>query len=454
MAYQALRSFESMSELNCYVATFNCGRSLLDIDHFAASFFDGIKSQLPPDLVVLALEEIAPIAYSFLAGDWLDPYMRRFFESVNDAASLKFDDDVTYDNVVAKTLGMTGILVLARPEIHDQIKWVKTAGTGVGDFGGMIGLGNKGSAAARLGLQVGTEDEELELTFVAAHLAPMEWECERRNEDWRSICEGTVFEETASAKQKKERAGATASTFESQPLLNSERDHELHEPHEPQGIFSPTSHLFFAGDLNYRTSDKAPGPEDYKTWPQPVGSVSDVYHYSHSLENDQLKREQSKGKTLNNLAEADIAFPPTYKYSNAAQKQAIRAPNTEVRGTDGQTWLWAKHRVPSWCDRVLYLAAAPPTVHSYTALPVQPTSDHRPVVLSFSIPWKPLDVNAKSPVPIRKDWREARATARRYEYMIGIAAYLGLTWEGEAMLFGTIAGLVGGYLVLKAVIGT
>ena len=82
---------ESMSNLNCYVATFNCGRSLLDVDHFAASFFDGIKSQLPPDLVVLALEEIAPIAYSFLGGEWLDPYFARFFTSVNDAASLKFD---------------------------------------------------------------------------------------------------------------------------------------------------------------------------------------------------------------------------------------------------------------------------------------------------------------------------------------------------------------------------
>jgi hypothetical protein len=76
------------------------------------------------------------------------------------------------------------------------------------------------------------------------------------------------------------------------------------------------------------------------------------------------------------------------------------------------------------------------------------------VVLSFSIPRKPLNVNIKPPFPIRKDWREARATARRYEYLIGLAAYLGLTWEGEALLAGTFIGLVGGYMVLRAMIET
>ena len=440
-----------MSDLNCYIATFNCGRTLVDIDHFAASFFAGLKTNLPPDLVVLALEEIAPIAYSFLGGSWMVPYFTRFVEAVNTAASLRFEEGVTYENVTAKALGMTGILVLARPEIYEQIRWIKTAGIGVGDHSGIVGLGNKGSAACRLGLGVdgGHDEEEVVLAFVAAHLAPMEWECERRNKDWKDICEGTVFERDETISRNRRRQDG--SEVEIEPLLNEEGGNGSAEP---QGIFSPTSHLFFAGDLNYRTSDTGPGPKDYETWPQPVESVSDIHHYSHLIEKDQLKREQSKGNTLHNLAESEITFPPTYKYSDAASKQAARAPNTEVTGIEGQTWLWAKHRVPSWCDRILYLAAAPPTVHSYTALPVQPTSDHRPVVLSFSIPRKPLNVNVKTPFPIRKDWSEARATARRYEYLIGIAAYLGLTWEGEALLAGTFIGLVGGYMVLRAMIET
>ena len=440
-----------MSDLNCYIATFNCGRTLVDIDHFAASFFDGLKTNLPPDLVVLALEEIAPIAYSFLGGSWMVPYFTRFVEAVNTAASLRFEDGVTYENVTAKALGMTGILVLARPEVYEQIRWIKTAGVGVGNFAEIVGLGNKGAAACRLGLGLGggSAEDEVVLTFVAAHLAPMEWDYIRRNEDWKAICEGTVFEGDENMARNRRRLDGTDTEIE--PLLNAEGGSGSDEP---QGIFSPTSHLLFAGDLNYRTSDIEPGPTDYENWPQLVESVSDIYHYSHLLQKDQLNREKSKGNTLNNLAEAEITFPPTYKYSDAAQKQAAQAPNIEVTGTKGQTWLWAKHRVPSWCDRILYLAAAPPTVHSYTALPVQPTCDHRPVVLSFSIPRKPLNVNVKTPFPIRKDWREARATARRSEYLIGIAAYLGLTWEGEALLAGTFVGLVGGYIALRAMIAT
>lgn len=440
-----------MAELNCYVATFNCGRTLVDVDHFAASFFDGLKTSLPPDLVVLALEEIAPIAYSFLGGDWLQPYFARFFEAVNGAAALKFENEVTYDNVIAKSLGMTGILVLARPETHEQIRWIKTAGVGVGDFAGVEHLGNKGSAAARLGLRVGDGEDEMEVTFVAAHLAPMEWDWERRNADWRAICEGTVLERDEPKEAGKRRLDRPSSEYESEPLLTSGNESASTEP---KGIFSSTSHLFFAGDLNYRTSDRRPEPNEHETWPQHADSVSDIHHYSHLLRKDQLRRELNKNNTLNNLSESEITFPPTYKYSDAAMKQAARAPNMEVTGTEGQTWLWAKHRVPSWCDRILYLSAAPPTVHTYTALPVQPTSDHRPVVLSFSIPRKPLNANVKPPFPLRKDWKEARATARRYEYMMGLAAYLSWTWEGEAVLAGTIAGLFGGYLVLRAMIGT
>jgi hypothetical protein len=440
-----------MTDLNCYVTTFNCGRTLVDVDHFAVSFFDGLQSNLPPDLVVLALEEIAPIAYSFLGGTWLVPYFARFIEAVNAAASLRFEGGVKYENVAAKALGMTGILVVARPEVYEQIRWVKTAGVGVGDHSGIVGLGNKGSAAARMGIRIGNEQDEMIVTFVAAHLAPMEWDWERRNEDWKAICEGTVFERYEVDGQGRKLPEGAHPEFEAEPLLSSEGSSGSDEP---QGIFSPNSYLIFAGDLNYRTSDKGPGPKDYENWPQPVESVSDIHHYSHLLAKDQLKREQRKGKTLNDLAESEINFPPTYKYSDVAQKQAARAPNTEITGTEGQTWLWAKHRVPSWCDRILYLAATSPTVHSYTALPVQPTSDHRPVVLSFSIPREPLDLNVKPPFPLRKDWKEARATARRYEYLIGVAAYLGLTWEGEALLAGTIAGLVGGYLVLRAMIET
>ena len=92
-------------------------------------------------------------------------------------------------------------------------------------------------------------------------------------------------------------------------------------------------------------------------------------------------------------------------------------------------------------------------MHGYDVLPIQPTSDHRPVALSCSVPDGPVDASARAPFEVRKDSREARAAARRYEFVVGLAAYLGWTWEGEALLLGTIVGLGGGYLVLRALIG-
>ena len=166
------------------------------------------------------------------------------------------------------------------------------------------------------------------------------------------------------------------------------------------------------------------------------------------------------------LDEAPIEFPPTYKYSSAAQKHVASATvssarrladgrvnnTTYLKPPDEEVWLWAQHRTPSWCDRILYLASAPPSVHEYTALPVQRTSDHRPVALSFSTPATPFSADVSIPFQIRKNWKERRATARRYEVVVGIASYLALTWEGEALLAAIVIGTLGSYLVLRALV--
>ncbi|KAK3715160.1 hypothetical protein LTR37_007370 [Vermiconidia calcicola] len=434
-----------MADLNCYITTFNCGRSLIDVDYFAANLFNGLQTNLPPDLVVLSLQEIAPIGYSFLGGSMLTPYLTRFTRAVNLAAALR-TDDFEYKSVAVGNLGMTAIMVFATADVAQRIRWIETAGVGVG----LLEMGNKAAIAVRLGLGCGSEseDDEVAMTVVAAHLAPFEGNCERRNLDWKSVCEGLVFESS------RDRRRLEDGESEAEPLLSAR---EGNTSGDSRSLFEAVSHVLVAGDLNYRAADIAPQPDDHKNWPQPVESASDLHHYSHLLKQDQLNREIKIKKTLHNLAEPLIDFPPTYKYSKAAQAEAALRRTTTAVKDEGRAWLWAKHRVPSWCDRVLYLAAAPPTVQSYTALPVQPTSDHRPVSLAFSIPLKPLDLSSadvKAPFPVRKDWKEARATARNYELIVGLAAYLSLTWEGEALLAGTIVGILGGYLALRAMIGT
>lgn len=434
-----------MAELNIYTTTFNGGRSLIDTNFFAANFFNALKTNVPPDLVVLCLEEVAPIGYAFLGGSLLTPYFSRFDTALQLAASQRFGNETAYETLVVRNVGLTAIMLFIRrsARLVDKITGIETAGVGCG----FCAMGNKGGVGVRLGLGLDSA-EGMALTFVAAHLAPMEDQCERRNEDWKTICEGLVFESGDSAAKRR-----TSGEEETEPLLSSSKSVEDVGFH---GLFSPKTHIYFAGDLNYRTSDTSPKPEDYKNWPQPVESVDDARHYGHLLAKDQLAREQAQNKTLHNLSEAPISFPPTYKYSDAAQKHAASLPVSKSSDDEDQVWLWAKHRTPSWCDRILYLTSAPPLVHSYTALPVQPTSDHRPVALSFSILLEPLPkaliADVKQPYPIRKDWREARAAARRYEILVGLASYLALTWEGEALLAGTVIGVLGGYFVLRTLL--
>lgn len=446
-----------MAELSSIITTFNCGRKEVDVDYFAASLLGSFtNASLPPDLIVLALQEISPIGFAFLGGSLLTPYFSRLAESVFRAVDWRYGKDADYEHVLTRNAGMTAIMVFARRAVKDNIRWIEEAGTGVGVWE----MGNKGAVGVRLGL----EDDVL-LTYVAAHLAPMESEWERRNEDWKNICENLVFE-------RSQGSSRIAASSEREPLLSGSDDNAS----SSHTIFSPPSYLFFAGDLNYRTSDVQPQPKDFESWPHPLTSNSDEFDFKELLKQDQLTREFSKGKTLHHLAEAPVTFAPTYKYSSKAQTlaadsasiitRAIREeprrsnetfPGLQIDSVQGQHWLWAKHRVPSWCDRILYLAQIPPKVHAYKALPVQPTSDHRPVSLTFSIPRKALDQSGVIADPMfttRKNWKQKRAAAQRYEMVVGLGAYLTLTGQGEALLAGSIIGIVGGYLVLAALLGS
>lgn len=92
------------------------------------------------------------------------------------------------------------------------------------------------------------------------------------------------------------------------------------------------------------------------------------------------------------------------------------------------------------------------TAHGYTALPLQPTSDHRPVALSVTVPRRATASVIESPFPLDPRWRERRAAARRREIVVGVLAFLVLTREGNAMLVGVVAGVVGGWCLIRALV--
>ena len=459
-----------MGSLSPLIVTYNCGREPVKPELFAHYLANTLQGCPNPEVLIFSLQEVAPIAYAFLGGSFLVPYLDRIRYSVDVLA--KASDNASYFNLITRNVGMTVLMAFIRQDLLVNVRWMETGGVGVG----VHEMGNKGAVGLRLGYAI--EDQTMEMTFVAAHLAPMEWALERRNEDWKNIVQGLVF--TPVDKKAVKRIAAArrlqARNSEDRPLLSGSID-DTSNP--TSGIYNPTSHLFFAGDLNYRTSRSKPTPADFSQYPQPVLDKANSSHYSQLLKSDQLAIELKAQKTAHGLAEAPIDFPPTYKYSDAARE--VAATNEKVKPAStirdnasseateqSETWLWAKHRWPSWCDRVLYFNIPPwmssqdPSariqVHKYTALPLMSTSDHRPVMLLLSLPLRPIpppadevrgrDWRLDPPFSVDPEWRQRRRTARRKEIVVGLSAYLGLTWEGRGLLLAILIGALGGWAII------
>lgn len=404
-----------------YLLTFNCARTLVDPQVLAPSFFDALPKGAPlPDLVAISLQEVAPIAYSFLGGSYLKPYFDRLSTTVQLAADLHSHGSQRLEHIATRSLGMTALMIFAKPSFTQSIQWIQSAGAGVG----FSNMGNKGAVAMRVGVTCPTSavGETLNLSFAAAHLAPSEKNVEARNKDWESLVRNLVFvnhDESA------------YSSSEEAPLLSSNK-----APSEHDGLFAPGSHVFFFGDLNYRTHDSSPDEHAHETYPSMSAAESSPKHFSQLLSCDQLTREKEANRTLHGLEELPITFPPTYKYSTSG-------------GSDDE-WHWAKHRYPSWCDRILYLPSHTSKLEPqiYTALPVQRTSDHRPVALSLRVEDTPLPAAGSridSPFSLNPEWKTRRDAARRWEVMVGASSYLVLTKKGNAMLVAFLGVLLGGW---------
>jgi len=393
------------------MGTFNCARNQIRPDVFAPHLLS--VTSRTPDLLVLCLQEIAPLAYAFLGGSFLTPYYNAFATAVNIT-------DAGYVNVISRNVGLTSIMIFAKVDVASNITWMETGSTGVG----VQETGHKGGVGVRIGYG------ETVLTFVSAHLAPAEDATQRRNQDFRAVAERLVFVAEQKHSVRDERDEDT-------PLLQSPA-----RGTGAKGIYDPTTHLFVAGDLNYRTSSRPPTPEDALSFPQPTADPKDPSHWSHLLKQDQLHKEVEAGRTLHGLHESPIEFPPTYKYRNKEDvTQDVERP-----------WQWATHRWPSWCDRIFY---SPTNLkpHTYQALPLFDTSDHRPVALSVSIPLQSVSSSSwqEAPFKIDPEWKSKRSAARRKELAVGIVAYLTWTTEGQCVLLATAIAACGLGYILRSI---
>lgn len=331
-------------------------------------------------------------------------------------------------------------------------------------------MGNKGAVSVRILYDVdGTGAASTEMTFVATHLAAMEWNLARRNANWAAIMQRLTFSNPEAILDRLRGPEGTPPPTPHQSDDDSdastERHRLLHETHHEEhlqvrramhniSVFKPSSHLFVLGDLNYRISTSSPPPN--AVFPS-LDPDSENY-YPTFLPFDQLTRERHAGRTMHGLTEHEIRFPPTYKY-DVLPKESPVADEDELE----VPWKFAPHRYPSWTDRILYLDL-PPWVKSrsdspkmrvlaYDALPLLRNSDHRPVYLRMQVPLiAPKDLSppasieqnpdiesikdprVRLPVEIDPEAWSRRHAARQKELVTGWSAFLWTTKEGAWIL--------------------
>ncbi|RPB24324.1 DNase I-like protein [Terfezia boudieri ATCC MYA-4762] len=436
--------------LHLYLISWNCARIPRVTSTFTEHILGGIPDGSPaPDILVLALQEAAPLSYAFLGGEYLDPYVQGYVTAIQNATRMVLGEE--FSLIGSNNVGMTVVLVFVKDGNLDKVKTVDYGGVGCG----LWEMGNKGAVGVKIRYEVpeGNEDgwsdtSAVELNFVGAHLAPHEWLVERRNQDWETIVRGLVFKK---GQQPEAEDG-------SRPLLDGDTEMETTAPDTRDvGIYSPNAHIFLMGDLNYRTALSRPTETDHLLFPQPTNQSNDV---SNLFDSDQCHLERVSGHTLQGFTEAQIHFPPTYKYKVKKGKQY-----------NSNHWEWSRNRWPSWTDRILYLPwnsvneegtsdrQDEIVVHQYTSIPQIMDSDHKPVTCYLSIPDKPLyvrhdassaadasrnrDIRFHPPYPINPHWKEQRAAARAREVVVGIAAFLTTTSAGIGILIGVVGGFWG-----------
>ncbi|KAG6440647.1 phosphatidylinositol 4,5-bisphosphate 5-phosphatase A isoform X1 [Manduca sexta] len=155
-------------------------------------------------------------------------------------------------------------------------------------------------------------------------------------------------------------------------------------------------YVFWIGDLNFRTDHPAgssPSSEEIVATLQTVEKDK----YANLLKHDQLLAVMETGEAFSEFSEAEIRFPPTYKFSIGGDEYDLK-------------------RKPSWTDRVLYKVVANnyenvtlrADLVSYNHVPHYTVSDHKPVIAQFNIKTRHgfiLSVMAESPRAVKSPIR-------------------------------------------------
>lgn len=233
-----------------------------------------------------------------------------------------------YTKLHSKQLVGVLILVYARTDCAHHVSAVSSSSVALGP----MGFFNKGAVAVRL------KYNDSVLCFVNAHLAAFANQVDARNRDFADVGRYMAFPPEGGKRE--------AWTPDLRP--------EVERVAGSYGIYDAHA-LFWVADANYRI--ELPRADVLRMIEQDDLKMLQRF--------DQLRIQRENGLAFQEFEEAPITFPPTFKFD----------VGTSTYDTS------EKQRVPSWTDRIQWLAIRPEAVQSstYAAHFGVTLSDHKPI---------------------------------------------------------------------------
>jgi hypothetical protein len=310
--------WSSMQSLKVFAGTYNLnGR---DGDENLMPWL-APQGQIDADIYAIGFQEIVELTPSQIVS--ADPIKVRFWaEKVLACLDPKQRDRY----VLLRTGQLVGaaLLIFVRRECLEHIKHVEGAMRKTG-LKGMSG--NKGAVAVRM------DYGATRICFLNAHFAAGHQNYHERNQDFVTILHGIKFQ----------------------------RGRNVLDHHDA---------VIWLGDFNYRISLPI----------EQVKALIEQEDWGQLYSADQLNREMIKGKVFQYFDEAEITFPPTYKFDNGTD---------EYDTSD-------KQRIPAWTDRILKKGSGMRQLQYGSAM--LRLSDHKPVFATYQMDVQLVDEVKRSAI--------------------------------------------------------
>lgn len=322
VGFKDLKIFLTTFNVNMQTSTVEGGAKFLDVVQDWLQYDDIIRNT--PDIMVICMQECGGLnrVSNFLSS--LDEKIQSDWKSVINEVLYPLQLTDAYENNV----GCTYMIVYVHNAIKKHVTLKHKADVPLGQ----IGMANKGACAIQISVH------EQKFLFIGLHLAAHDDHQSERMRQIEKLC------------------------FYYKPLIKS------------------SHYAFWMGDFNFRAAVDEPIIQSYEFLSLENG-FSEKYSDYRSKDEWRRQRLTTAGSDridFYNLSEAEISFPPTYKF-----KPGLKGHST-LAGTSIRSLPYEESHRPSWCDRIFYYSSDSEShlrVESYNCELKCTLSDHKPVIL-------------------------------------------------------------------------